>query len=564
MKDGQLTKIFKTNNQKTFVLLFILVLLIISVRLYYFTGPAFANTQDEGAYLTTFLEVTTYHTPITFSQYAGANFSNLTNGLFNPAQIFQFYVGFEYPELFLLSIFGYSSNLAIYYVILTSLIEGIFIFLILKKISGIMAGIIGSIIFAFLPVDVIFATQVQPLIPMAMALTISVYLFILADNADEKKYLRRRNYFYLASGVLVGFAYITNPSGLLFYFFAVLVFVFQIIKKPKVYKKEIIILAIFTAGFILAYLPIGMVYFIKAGDFFLYPLIDHSTFLYQIQTQPLIQHCFGYFCFEWATGGPFSYLHVLLNQTVSYFRPLVYFGYTFYIFLIMVFLYVIFFKKEEKFRKWGPFFIAMFVFYYLALSYLPMSISNESNHIVITSIPQEPYLSSPFILPLIVILALGITAIIKKKNIIYKAAGIALIVVIIWSCMTSLNGDTTLYRASQSTLNSFISYVRLHPNTSFYTQWIFANNAGLVTVKRYKIYQLSNCTSSYLANLPNGSDVVTGGTLSISMSSGFMTNYDSCVDANLTGYTEVYSANNTYEQYVGTFGAPPLKIFEKQ
>ncbi len=533
-----------------------LVLLILAVRFYYYTGPIFSNTQDEGIYLSTFASRVIFDNPINFSVYRSINYSNVTDMYFNPAQIFQFYVGLEYPELLLMYAFGYSANLAIYYVILTSVIEGIFLFLIIEKIANRRAAIIGTALFAFMPLDVLFSTHVQPLVPAAMALTISVYFFIVAEDAAPKS--RRRILFYILCGFFIGISYITNPVGLLLLPFLVLALLCSAVLKRKI-RDRVVAISLLFLGFAVAYSIIGAFYFYQSGNFLLYPDVNRAIFLYEHQTQALNSVCIGSFCLVYTTGDPSFYINLLLNLQTN--DNLVYSGVIFPVFIGMAVL-CIYFRRGKK-NTWQLFFPTMFLFYLLSLMFFPNQVSSSSGKLLVYLIDEQAYLAEILVLPIVVVTAIGIERLLRNKKRADKLAALTLFSIVLLSSILVLNWDIGIYRASMYTVHAFLQYAAENPNATFLGTFLFENNANLISGYKYKVDPLDNCNYAYLSGLPRGTDLITGGTISMDISSGVVQSYDSCVYANLTWYKLVYNVSNPYSAYGGAQGGPNLMIYSK-
>ncbi|MDE1865488.1 MAG: glycosyltransferase family 39 protein [Candidatus Micrarchaeota archaeon] len=550
-------KIRVSSNRQRLLAIAFIVLLIMAVRIYYYSGPIFANTQDEGIYLTTFAQHIKFGNSISFSQYRGVNFSDHLNGLFNPAQSFQFYVGLEYPIMFLMSVFGYSANLAIWYVMFTSLVEGILVFLIAEKLAGIRAGLISASIFAFMPVDVLFGTHVQPLVPMAMMITASVYAFILAEESKG----RRRYMLYLLAGLFAGFAYITNPLSLLLPAFLLLYTIFHLATMRKGFRRKTAEVCLMAVGFVVAYSTIGIVYLYSAGNFLLYPMITRAEFTYIMLTQALGTYCAPALlshqvCAQYAVGLPTFYLRLLANQAVPSSQYLTYYGYSFFAFATAILTYIFAMRSDKKLtRVW--FFTAMFLFYLMAVSFFPMSLKSEGARTVIFMADQQPYYSVLFVLPMVVVLGLVLDALIRRgeSRPVVIAVACAVALVVIGSNVLVLNHDVAVYRDSMYTMHAFIGFTAAHPSDTFYTEWIFSNNANLLSGYRYKINQLS-CGSPLQVNSSATAYIATGGTISMDMDPGIMQGYDTCLQENLTNSTVAYAVQNPFQP------SSPLRILK--
>ena len=553
---------FIVRNKRRLLAFLFLAILIVAVRAYFYSGPIFANTQDEGIYLTTFSGHIKFGNPIGFSEYKNANFSNQTSYLFNPANSFQFYVGLEYPIIFIESMVGYSASMAIIYVILTSLIEGLLIFLIVEKIAGTRAGVMGGIIFAFMPLDVLFGTHIQPLVPMVMMVTAAVYVFLVVE--DARKTARMYRYTLLALvGIFAGLAYITNPLALLLPIFLFLYLLYGAFTDLKTAKKKAIDFLFIAGGFLLAYSLIGALYLVQAGNFFLYPMMTHAEFTYIMLTQPLSLYCTPLLlshqvCAQYAVGMPTTYLKLLFNQTIPSNQYLTYFGYSFLAFIAMALLYVFYLPKGKKSRRiW--FFLAMFLFYLIVMSFLPMNLKSEGAKTVIFMADQQPYYSVLFVLPMVAIMGIVMDQLMAmggRRSYRYAVlAGCALLIFIVAMNVAVLNKDVALYRGSMYTEHQFLSFVKAHPNSTFYAEWEFSNNVNLLSGFDYKINRIS-CSASEIANRSGPVYIAIGGSISMDMDPSILENFYSCIAENITNGTVVYTVPNP------SLNSSPLKIIK--
>jgi hypothetical protein len=243
---------------------------------------------------------------------------------------------------------------------------------------------------------------------------------------------------------------------------------------------------------------------------------------------------------------------------------LTYFGYSFFAFVALSLAYLLYFRRRAAARK-ALFFMLMFLFYLLALSYLPVLASNSGGTITLSMIDEQPYLSTLLVLPMTVVLALvmesAIVAFRGRRPALFAVS--AIILLLVAESVMVLNSDAGVYRASASTLRAFTAYVAANPDTSFYAEWQFSNAANLLTAYRYSIRQ-SGCSKAVIAALPPGSDIVTGGTISMDISPDLIESYDSCALGNMSGYSSVFYIRNALANYSGARWAPPLVIYTKR
>ncbi len=545
------------SNETRIALIALLLFAVLMVRLLCYTGPIFANTQDEGIYYTRIVSSVIYHNTYDFTAYRNANFSNLTSGIFNPAEAFQFYVGLMYPEIMLGQIFGYDVNLALYYIIFTSLVEALFIFLIIERIANRRAAAIGCILFAFFPLDVLFATQLEPQVPLAMACTIGIYLFI---RGLDGKTARETYVALFLSGLFVGLGFITNPFGsatlVFLVIFLIIVSVKSIIEKGKMgteLRANMLAFVIVVVGFVVAYSFSGFLYQIEAGNFLLYPEVYHSITIYQFETQPLAyMNLTQNISIAMVTGGPGYYIPLLLDQPqYIYDSFLRYWGVLFYaVVLLAMFLAI-------NRNKWLYFFGLMFLVYFVMMSALPTAIVTQNGITYIVLDSKQPYVMEALTLPAIVIAALGLELLLRSRDTGKTALAIIIILAVISADVLDLQSDTQYYNTSIATVKDMVGFASAHRNSTIYAEWLFAGEANIYSDYKYKIDPIS-CGDEKNITL-NGSYMALGGMINFDTSPSIMLAFDDCTAYNFSTYEQVYNVSDPYANYSGGY-APPLEI----
>ena len=434
-----------------------LLLLVLLVRLYYFTGPIFANTQDEGIYLNLFTQAAVRHNYLSFSQYRGVNFSNANQAVLNPANIPSFYSGLIYPEIFILSVFGFSSNLGIYYIIFNSLIEALFIYLILREISALRAAIIATILFAFFPLDVIFSNHIQPLVPAMALVTAATYVFIRSEN-DKNASNKTRFAYYLITGFLIGLGYLTNPLGLLLLVFIILFEFFKLLKDLKALRHFTTELVVVLVGFLMTFSITGIYYYIQSGNFLLYPMVDHAGAVNNAIGQPKGSvFRYGNLNFTRTDVQPLFYLPLIFDFSSydryhsSYFSFIGYLGIAFAMVLI-----------AYKVR-YGRLFASMLGLYYVLLNFYPLAFVNAAGTLQVFLIYMEPMLATPLTLPFIVIVALGLEFLLSRRRKMFTIIACVLVVATLALAVKDLNSDTAYYTSSVASIYSFKNFMNLYP-----------------------------------------------------------------------------------------------------
>lgn len=532
---------------KTLALIIVGVLLLsLIVRLYYNSGPVY-ELGDEGVYLNIFSQAIVFKShPVAFSMYANSNFSDIKASIFNPANIFKFYSGFIYPELLTLAAFGYNAYNAIYYVVFTSLIECLFVFLTIDLVAGRRAAIIGAVLLAFFPLDVMLSVRVVPVVPMAAMLSVAVYLFIRAELSLKPK---ARNICYLLCGLFIGLAYLTHPEGIILLPFVAIYLIAKAINSSRSAIQQGKYLALVFCGAFIAFSITGIFYLAIANNFFLYPAVDHSVFLYQYATQAHINFTVAKsIVLSYTTGNPLSYVNLMLKYGTS--QTLFYVEHNFLYFSIYGYLAVIFgalvMLKARKSKQ--RLFVYMIAFYLIALSLMPVHAAIFNSKLVLTEVNSNSIYGIILVLPSIVIIASGLDYLMSDKRRWMAALALAIIACGLTASILELNYDSGIYRNSMYDVNAFVAYLNGHGSDIFYAQPAFTQEVQDITGYRYisTVRPIFNCNLSSITNASNDYFVL-GGTLSITWAPQVMSGYDACVSANLTDTNTVYQIQNPYQ-----------------
>ncbi|MCW6161497.1 MAG: glycosyltransferase family 39 protein [Candidatus Micrarchaeales archaeon] len=544
----------------------LIMVLVIAVRLYFYTGPVFGNTFDELFYLNIISSCAQNGVCPNFSMYQNANFSDYSMGIFNPAVMFSFYGGLIYPEIFLNEIAGFSVEGSIFYVIAMSAVEAAFLYLIIREISNERAALIGAAIFAFFPLNIIFSDQVQPFVPAMAMLTAGVYFWLRSDIGlagtvrrhvhSATVFRGKHNRLYLLlTGFFIGLGYITNPIVSSMMIFLVLLYAYRLIARKFSFAKDGMGLSLIILGFLLAFSITGIYYLATSGNFFLYPDVERASVINIATTSgiyPTYIRLFGNVLLEFDSGSPITYIGMLFNvfsgQKVEYaYFNLISFSILGY--LLPVFIAVLAFAKKFRYRS---FFVAMLLFDLLVLFFFPDGWISLGGSFRLLMISDRLMYATLLVLPVTVISALGIERILESGKKYAKIAGAAALVAIVIVSLYQQSYDSSFYRSSVYSLNMFDRFAAMHPNATYYTSTYFANEANLLTDYRYNITALYNCSSANIASIESGRNayLVVGGSLGLSLSPTYTTSFESCVLDNMTsGYRVVFTAKDPYAPY---------------
>ncbi|HVC58040.1 MAG TPA: hypothetical protein VND15_01025 [Candidatus Acidoferrales bacterium] len=532
--------------------LVVLLVLTLAVRLYYFTGPTFANTQDEGIYYNIFLQGVVLHSFPHFTQYLNADFSNPNQGIFNPANIPTFYSGFIYPELFLLKLLGFSANLALYYVIFTSLVEGLFLFLLIKEVAGFRPAAIGLLLFSFFPLDVMFANRLEPLVPAMMFVTIATYLLVLMLKASKVRASRIATLSTLM-GFFIGLGYITNPLSLSLFLFFALYMAGLVVQGKQTLRGAVFRFGAVAFGLILAFSLSGTLYYMQSGNFFLYPMVDRIAAVNNIINQPVSQLAqLGSLSIVRLNVEPLFYLPIFFNfhspppYNSSYFSIL---GYAAVLSAVGLILLRV---------KYAGLFSPMLLSYFILINLFPIASYASGGVTKVLLVYMEPMLMTLLSLPVIVLSAMGIEWLLQRKDAVLWSVGVVVVIAAVWASIINLNSDVALPRASMVTVHNLAGFVQSLPNATFYINPYIAGEVSVLDGSVRGVVTMTSCTQRYIDNIstvPN-TYIVTGGSAGMDVDENQITAFSNCELDNLTaGSVVVYTANNPYG------GQPALQVY---
>jgi 4-amino-4-deoxy-L-arabinose transferase-like glycosyltransferase len=117
------------------------------------------------------------------------------------------------------------------------------------------AGLVSAFLLAVFPLDVFYASQLMPEIPLSFLMAGCVYLFLKGERIPDRKWAK---WYYLASGILTGIAYLTK----IFAVFLVFFFLAYIIYQKRVSTAYLWI----AGGFCGILLPEMVFYYLQTGD----------------------------------------------------------------------------------------------------------------------------------------------------------------------------------------------------------------------------------------------------------------------------------------------------------
>ena len=168
-------------------------------------------------------------------------------------------LGIIYPIAFSFAFFGVNDLSVALYPLLCSLGSIIVIFLLGKRMINPQAGLIGALLLAVFPINIIYSTWPMPDVPLALFGALSILLFFKAQELNTG--WKRRMLFGL-SGLLIGWCYLHKISGMIFILFLCPVMIYYMLKQKRIDWDY----AFFFFGLGILVLAESIFYYIYSGD----------------------------------------------------------------------------------------------------------------------------------------------------------------------------------------------------------------------------------------------------------------------------------------------------------
>lgn len=257
------------------------------------------------------------------------------------------------PVSFLFRVFSPTEFVAVVYPMILSFGTIVLVYLIGRRIYGVHVGLLGALVLATFPADIVFGTMLLPDIVAPFYMVLAVWCFLKAES--EKK--RTAHIFYLLAGLSVFLAFNTRENSYYFLLFF-LPFAFNRAR----WKRGLYMIGV---GFAVPVLFLYSIYFFKSGDFLF------NLHLAQHYRDPLIKS--GYI-----RENSFSWYIILYYMLPGFFRRQGLmgstYGYTFYIGIpCLIYIAVKAVKKRNTLQLIAPWF---FLCGYLFLEYGTVSFSH--------------------------------------------------------------------------------------------------------------------------------------------------------------------------------------------
>lgn len=329
----------------------------------------------------------------------------------------------------------------------------------------------------------------------------------------------------------------------------------------------------FLSAFI-AFSITGVYFYLLSGNFLLYPTMEHVVFLEQFAEYPLPQAIVNVvpgvvLRFQWwyePTDYIFLLLRVLESQNIPTEFNLLNFSDAFYVIVLLSPMLLL--RKVKK----GRFFVGMFVFYVLFLTFFFTNVQISNGKLVLFEVAHAPMYATVLTLPAMVLIGIASEKLLNSKGVLLKAFVAALVLSVIVFGVIQLNYDMMIYRNTIYDVHALINYVEQNPNETYYahpyiareSDIIMGNNIETIAESRPVSY-MTSCNLSYIRSISNETLVknlrfVSGGALPMDVPPMFIHGWDVCMEENLAAmnYSVIYNVTNPSPPY------DPLKIWAKR
>jgi len=230
------------------IILFYILLIALSLRLYFFVGP---NLNDDIYYIKGAYRV------------SRGDFYPIYYGSINEIRTMV-----TLPIALSFFLFGVNILTASFYPLLCSLLTIVVVYFLGKLLFNERVGLIAAALLSFFPLDIAYSTQIVPTTPLTLYIFLSLLVFLYADKLKKSK-RKNKNILYVLSGVILGLGYLTNILVLISFVFFLVYFFFE----RKLSSKYFL----FALGFILIVLVEFSFMFLKTGNPLQRLIIIHNS-----------------------------------------------------------------------------------------------------------------------------------------------------------------------------------------------------------------------------------------------------------------------------------------------
>ena len=159
-------------------------------------------------------------------------------------KVFPTRIGYVAVTSALVGLLGVSDVSYTLYSLAASLGTIVLVFLLGRRWIGEQGGLWAALLYAFLPLDIIYATKISSDPPLVFFSTLSVTLFFSADDGLTR---RRRSLVAFLAGCVVGFAYLHKVTAGYFCVFFALVGVVDMVRRRRLMLRYVMLaLGFFT------------------------------------------------------------------------------------------------------------------------------------------------------------------------------------------------------------------------------------------------------------------------------------------------------------------------------
>jgi hypothetical protein len=185
-------KSLKLGKKKYEIILFLIIIFALIVRLVFFVGFDWSDSPIY-AWLANRISSGDLH---------------LERGLMD------FRVMMYFPVALFFKLFGVNTYTATVWSLITSLGSIFIIYKIGELIFNKRTAIFSALLLSVFPIEIAYSTQLNPDVPLAFFIALSIFLFLKVEKSKKKNKL-----FYVLIGILGGLAYLFKETGMIVFLF---------------------------------------------------------------------------------------------------------------------------------------------------------------------------------------------------------------------------------------------------------------------------------------------------------------------------------------------------------
>ena len=427
--------------------IFLIILFALILRLTFFIGFANGDPQDDSIYL----NITKQILQKGFCDHNIQKRLVLKEDIINPVYIFPSRLIFNYINTLSFLVFGVNDYAASLFPLICSLLGIYIIYRIGELLFDSRVGLLSAFFLAIIPLDIVYATRITPDVPLALFMTLGIYMFLKGLQRDKGQWL-------FASGVVVGLGYMVKSTALI----GLLIMFLWLVKERNSLNKALYVFS----GLVLVLLFEGIYYQLLTDNFFLRLHLIPKVYKFKYSSEWVLNTStrdLGLIVIEYLRGSLLIHLKTLLN--IHHYREgLSYFGFFYYL-IFLSFFWVLFKRINHR-----GYIICWFMLIYLFLEFGPIQIALGLNPLIKYSlIEKQPRYLTIFLAPSVILLSLFLIYV----KIPFKRM-IAPIVVLILSmssyqCVSSAHA---LFRGYTRDIREATVYLQNLPSRKVYIDWL--------------------------------------------------------------------------------------------